>query len=361
MALGKGYFFKFIVFIGIVVYVLLGSYHVRPGDAYIKSWSMDVESAQIEKGTVDAELNQKWIPFRVEEYFGYTDEDGSLLLRSPVMWNVAVSDTTYCNYSRTGDDLVIRDPIHDYLYPLNIKGYPVARNGSYYILRPDATGISAVSTTGEFSFQKEFSSMITSVDANQSFVGIGLLNGGLELFNKDGTYHAGIKPNTGRINVIYGAALSSQSNIIGLVHGIDPQFLSLYQMEGSDFQLLHQIEVNDPSRSHTLLKFSPDGKFVLCETAAEVMLLSSIEPYEEVSLSVKGKIVDFEFVPQHDSVFILSNEDDRAVLYMFTEGGRLFSKEVFYGKPEWLSYSDKALYLGAGTRLQKISIARSGK
>ena len=70
-----------------------------------------------------------------------------------------------------------------------------------------------------------------------------MLNGRVELFGKDGSYRAGIRPETSRINVVYGTALSFASQKAAVVHGIDPQFLSLYLFDDSGFQLLSQIEI----------------------------------------------------------------------------------------------------------------------
>ncbi|SRR6056297_260425 len=359
MGIGRGIFFKFLVILAVVVYVLLGSYKIEPGTAYLKDWSVDLESAKVESSSSEKVPVEQWIPYRVEDYFGYVQADGTLLLRSPIMWNVAFSDISYCNYSSRGNNLVVRDPVKGYLYPLMLKGYPIGRNGRYYILNSDSTGVSAVSSKGEHVFSKEFSSMISSIDSNESFVGIGLLSGGVEVFTDDGSYYGEIKPETSRIDIIYGTALSSRTDNIALVHGIDPQFLSIYQMEESSFQLIHQIEISRPKRSHTLLNFSPDGRFLLCETGSDLMVVS-IEDFERFSLPIEGRVTDFECVSELESIYVMVEEEEETVLYMYSEKGRLYSEERFSGGPQWLRYVDEAIYLGVGSRLEKISVKRPG-
>lgn len=360
MGIGRGIFFKLLVILAVVVYVLIGSYKVEPGTAYLKAWSVDVETAEVESSSSENVSAEQWIPYRVEDYFGYVQGEGTLLLRSPIMWNVAFSDNSYCNYSRSGDNLVVRDPIKDYLYPLNLKGYPIERNGRYYILNSDSTGVSAVSSKGEHVFSKEFSSVISSIDSNESFVGIGLLSGGVELFTLDGSYYGKVKPETSRIDVVYGTALSAQTDNIALVHGIDPQFLSIYQMKGSAFQLIHQIEISQPKRSHTILNFSSDGRFLLCETGSDLMVVSIEESFERFSIPIRGKLIDFEFVSDLESIYVMVEEEEDTLLYIYSEAGRLYSEERFSGYPQWLRYVDKALYLGVGSRLEKISVKGPG-
>lgn len=359
MSSGRGVFFKLTAILVVAIYVLLGSYTVESGTAYIQDWSIDLASEQA--NVRDEKPAAGWIPYRVQDYFGYVQADGSLLLRTPVYWNVALTEDTYCNYTRQGNNLVIRDPLRDYLYPLNMSGYPVERGGGYYVLNTDMTGLSAFSSTGEFGFSREFSSLVTSIDANDATVAVGLLGGGVELFNQDGSYRAGVQPETSRINVVYGTAISRDSNLLALVHGIDPQLLSLYSLKQASFQLLEQIELQEPTRSHTRLGFSPNGEYLLCEDGDRVLVLSTREPAREDVLPLEGSLIDFEFLPEFESIYLLTSRDERAVLSIYSEQGRLYSRESFAGQAQWLYSADKALYLGSGSRLHKISTARSSE
>jgi hypothetical protein len=359
MGTGGGLFFKFTALIAIAVYVLLGSYTVQSGTAYIQDWSIDIASEEVK--VLDEKPADGWIPYRVRDYFGYVQSDGSLLLRTPVPWNVALSEDTYCNYTRQGNNLVIRDPLRDYLYPLNIDGYPVERGGGYYVLSTDMTGLTAFSSTGEFGFSKEFSSLITSLDANETTVSVGLLSGGVELFNRDGSYRSGVQTDNSRIDVVYGTAISHDSNYLALVHGIDPQLLSLYSTKAADFRLMAQIELKEPTRSHTRLGFSPNGEYLLCEDGDRVLILLTREPVQEDALPLEGSLIDFEFLPEFESIYLLTSRNDRSILSIYSEEGRLYSREFFDGQAQWLFNAERALYIGSGIRLNKISIMRSSE
>jgi hypothetical protein len=284
-----------------------------------------------------------------------------ILQSSAIDWNIALGESSYCNYTKQGSNLVIRDPIRNYLYPLSVEGYPVERGGDYFVLSRDLTGVSAFSAAGEFFFSKEFSSIITSLDVGGDTVGIGLLNGRVELFDKDGSYQAGIRPETSRINVVYGAALSSASQKAAIVHGIDPQFLSLYQFDGTNSQLLSQIEISEPRRSQAKIAFSENGEYLLCETATKVQVMSTEDPIESFSLPLSGTLVDFEFYPELDAIYILEEEQETAVLYIYSAEGRRYSKEEFSGRPQWLSRTEGNLYLGTGSLLRKVAIERFSK
>ncbi len=357
MSSGGGFFFKFTAIIAVAVYVLLGSYTVQPGAAYIQDWSLEVASAEVQEEP--GETDGAWIPFRVRDYFGYVQGDGKLLLRNPVRWNVALTAETFCNYSRQGNNLVIRDPRRNYLYPLNMDGYPIARNGAYYVLSPDLTGLTAFSSTGEFGFSREFSSLITSLDANETAVGIGLLNGSVELFNQDGSYRVGVRPETSRINVVYGTALSNDSKYLAMVHGIDSQYLSLYALNGANFRLLAQRELTEPTRSQTPVGFSRNGEFLLCKDGARVLVLSTEDTTREYVLPFDGQLVDFEFLPELEAVYLLSTVDGDAVLSIYSEDGRQYSREEFPGDAHWLHSGENALYIGSENQLKKIVIERS--
>lgn len=361
MSIDRGFLFRAIAIIAVLVYVLLGSYTIKPGNAYIQEWTINVETETIDPDLAEGIPAEEWIPFRVEESFGFVHADRSLLQSSPIEWNIALGENTYCNYTKQGTNLVIRDPIRDYLYPLSVEGYPVVRGGDYFVLSQDLTGVSAFSAAGEFLFSKEFSSIITSLDAGENTVGIGLLNGSVELFDKDGSYQTTIRPETSRINVVYGTALSSASQKAAIVHGIDPQFLSLYQFDGTSFQLLSQIEISEPRRSQAKIAFSENGDFLFCETATEVQVMSTEDPIENFSLPLSGTLVDFKFSPELNSIYILEEEQEAAVLSIYSAEGRRYSKEKFSGKPQWISRAEGNLYIGTGSLLRKVSIERFSK
>src|SRR6056297_2810627 len=361
MSIDRGFLFRAIAIIAVLVYALLGSYTIKPGNAYIQERTIDVETKNIDSDSTEGISIEDWIPFRVEDSFGFVNADGRLLENSSIEWNIALGTSTYCNYTKQGSELVIKDPIRNYLYPLSVEGYPVERDGDYFVLSRDLTGVSAFSAAGEFLFSKEFPSIITSLDANEGTVGIGLLNGRVELFNKEGSYQAGIQPETSRINVVYGTALSSANQKVAIVHGIDPQFLSLYQFDGIKSQRLSQIEIADPRRSQAKIAFSENGEYLLCETATKVLVLSTEEPIESFSLPLSGTLVDFEFYPELDAIYVLEEERESAVLYIYSAEGRLYSKEKFTGRPQWLSRDDGSLYIGTGSHLRKVAIERISK
>lgn len=361
MSMDRGFLFKAIALIAILVYALLGSYTIKPGNAYIQEWTIDVQTKTIDSDSSEGNTAEQWIPFRVEDSFGFVSAEGRLLQSSSIDWNVALGDTSYCNYTRQGSNLVIRDPIRNYLYPLSVEGYPVQRGGNYFVLSSDLTGVAAFSAAGEFFFSKEFPSIITSLDASEDTVGIGLLNGRVELFTKEGSSQASIQPETSRINAVYGTALSSANQMAAVVHGIDPQFLSLYQFDGINSQRLSQIEISDPKRSQAKITFSENGEYLLCETATEVLVMSTEEPIESFSLPLSGTPVDFEFYPELDAIYVLEEQQESAVLSIYSTEGRLYSKEAFSGRPQWLLRAEGNLYIGAGSLLRKVAIERFSK
>src|SRR6056297_177464 len=361
MSIDRGFLFRAIAIIAVLVYALLGSYTIKPGNAYIQEWTIDVETKNIDSDSTEGISTEDWIPFRVEDSFGCVNADGRLLENSSIEWNIALGTSTYCNYTKQGSELVIKDPIRNYLYPLSVEGYPVERGGDYFVLSNDLTGVSAFSASGEFFFSKEFPSIITSLNASGDTVGIGLLSGKVELFNKDGSYQAGIRPETSRINVVYGSALSSANQKVAIVHGIDPQFLSLYQLDGTDFQLLNQVEISDPKRSQTKTAFSENGEYLLWETATEVQVMSTEDPIESFSLPLAGSLVDFEFSLKLGAIYLLEEEQEATVLSIYSEDGRQYSKEKFSGRPQWLSQAEGNLYIGTGSLLRKVTSERFSK
>src|SRR6056297_1036133 len=108
MSMERGFLFKAIAIAAILVYALLGSYTIKPGNAYIQEWTIDVQTKTIDSDSSEGLSAEEWIPFRVENSFGFVSDEGRLLQSSLIDWNIALGETSYCNYAKQGSNLVIR-------------------------------------------------------------------------------------------------------------------------------------------------------------------------------------------------------------------------------------------------------------
>jgi len=122
MSIDRGFLFRAIAIIAVLVYALLGSYTIKPGNAYIQEWTINVETEAIDSASAEGMPAEEWLAFRVEDSFGFVNADGRLLQSAPIEWNIALGESSYCNYTKQGNNLVIRDPIRDFLYPISVEG-----------------------------------------------------------------------------------------------------------------------------------------------------------------------------------------------------------------------------------------------
>ncbi|MDZ7795083.1 MAG: hypothetical protein U5P10_15760 [Spirochaetia bacterium] len=99
MSIDRGFLFRAIAIIAVLVYALLGSYTIKPGNAYIQEWTIDVQTKTIDSDSTDSDSTEgisaeEWIPFRVEDSFGFVSAGGKLLQSSSIDWNIALGESS---------------------------------------------------------------------------------------------------------------------------------------------------------------------------------------------------------------------------------------------------------------------------
>ena len=354
MAHEKKAFFRISVLVVLTGYILYAGIGISSGVSYVQEWTIDMGESPPSELVSDP----AWIPFIVDNYFGYVSSDGSRLYKSEVQGRVALLPDAFCNYDRLGNNLVIHDPVQNYMYPIDGLGYPFAKNGLFFIISADMTGLSVLTPRGEVLFNIRFISLITSVDCRGGIISVGLLKGVTEIFDTDGNYITGIESRGSRINAVYGTAVAPEGKMIAVCHGIDPQYISLYTRQIDQYILEKRAAVNEQLRSQVIMDFSDDSLQLLVETAEGVRLMGTVDPFNLVDIPLAGDLIDYKLPVLREPLFLLSTDGNRSFLGMYQRDGAMFNREVWEGQATWLYTSRDALYIGFDDSLTRIAMSR---
>jgi len=353
MARERKIFLRISILLVLIAYVLYAGNHVQSGTHYIQKWTVEIEKADSSE-----RAESGWIPFIVKDHFGYISPDGSEVFRDAIQGRVALLPQAFCNYDKLGNNLVIRDPVQNYMYPVDVLGYPIVRDNLFFIISADMTGVTACSAEGEFLFDRRFTSLISSIDCSGGIVSIGLLKGRTEIFDTEGNSIASLEASGSRIDAVYGTAVASNGKMIAVTHGLDPQYVSLFRKLADQYVQLKRFSLNDERRSQVLMAFSEDNTQLLVETAAGVELIGTAEPFVRSSIPLEGLLIDYEFPALGEPIYILSSDGTNGTLGIYRRDGTLYNQERFDGEAAWLYRTDGSLFLGVNNTLTRIGIGR---
>jgi hypothetical protein len=234
--------------------------------------------------------------FRNGVYFGYVDNDGNVIYKATLNYNITLSHKGFINYSSIQDEnqsLVFLSPYGEFISSFMKPGYPLfSSNGErLFLIKTNATGFREITLEGEYLWEAHFASIITGFSANRDFIAVGLLNGILKLFNRGGECIYTLGPGRSRLSVIYGCAVSHRGRTIAAVYGIDPQHIIIVEKDGLKFSTPYYRDMNTDFRRPVILRFSYDDKFLFYEGRGRLHILD-VNAHRFFDLSLPGKLID---------------------------------------------------------------------
>lgn len=324
-------------------------------------WAVDVSSAASNNaGGGEASMSsapQEAFPFRLGDLFGYVAADGTLLHLGHTLFQVALSRTGYINYARMGTDWIIRDPRGQRTASFSGNGYPLlnADGSRVLVVSSDLTGLAEVDRNGDAAWSRDFPAIMTSLSLQGDFLLVGLLNGSLQLLNRNGVPVYQGPPGSSRIPVIYGCAVTQDGSFIASISGIGPQVLSVLGRNGSSYAGTLRIPLSADYRREVRMGFSPDSRYLYYEARDGVGM---VEPREGWSTLVQlpGRVAGSAFL--HDSRFaaFAARDGGRVTLTIVLPFLETLSSESFPAGSLFLGTVDGQTLLGVDGRLLRVDI-----
>ena len=295
--------------------------------------------------------NGKVYSFKLENIFGFLNEKGEILYTESVLYDVAVSDHGFIDYSsiqNVNQSLILMDVQGNYRQSYSIPGYPFfSDNGSrLFIIKTNATGIREVSFEGEQLWQADFSSLITSFSSNDEYALAGLLNGMMKVFNRSGEVIYNYNPEAGRLTTIYGTAAGKNS--IAVISGINPQQLLFFKKGKDNFHKPVKKESQETLRRPAYMNYTNNDAYLLFESNQKLntMDIKSLKTY---SFPANGRLtsIDTHKLSQLIAASFLNPGSNKiAGLYLCKPPNMVFIKEHFNMKIKFIRFIKDQVVIG---------------
>lgn len=298
--------------------------------------------------------NAPAFPFTGQNMFGYLSEEGAIAYSEPVVFEIAASSDYFINYSSVSETLLIKNPAGEIVSTIAAVGFPFIRNERLFLLDVDRCGISEWDFSGEKLWEKRYSSIITCFDCNNSEALVGLMNGNILLYNREGEYLYRDEFTGSRVPIVYGLAISSSGAYFAVIQGLDPQQLMLFQRREEGYVPAFSKENEHPVRREIFLQFGADEAYLFIEQD-EMLSRLAVRRKTVTEFPLAGRPFDVAYSRAYRSHFIHSGNRKQAAVDMYSEGGMHIGR--FYINPESsVTFLDNSFFLQRGEYIHLLSI-----
>ncbi|MBI9097023.1 MAG: hypothetical protein JEY91_01030 [Spirochaetaceae bacterium] len=300
-------------------------------------------------------LDRGRISFSLGDYFGYFTEDLDLTFLGNKDYKVSISENSFINYPKIPKILDIQNNKGQDRAIIESTGYPVIQGDRIAVLSDSF--ISFYDIDGNLYWKKEILSIITSLSITQNHVLIGYLDGVCEVVSISGSTEFIYRPGGSRIEAVYSAAISSDSQYISIISGLDPQRFILLQNRKGEYKSVFHFELNHEFRRSVNMYFSKDDSKVFFESTEGVNVFD-IESKSLLRLGDTGLLVNVYKDEERDLYSLLLKDMSEGFLGILSEQNESILKKTFYGRNMFFKKNQNRYYIGTDNLIMYFELVK---
>jgi hypothetical protein len=331
-----------------IIFLLFFPAQLRPELVLRPVWTMDITGAPLH----EREQAQAAVPFNTSGFFGYVTLDGKMLLKEKKLFGLAIDSERYINFSSVPGNLVVRDNRGRVTDSIEVNRYPMLLDGRFLLISTNRAGIAEFVAGETPLWQREYTSVITDLDARGGLLAIGLLDSRVQVLDESGATTLELDLKGSRINAVYGCALPDDGRRVAVIHGIDPQYLSIVDMTGGGAEITgHRLE--EEYRTTRYLRFFDFDRYLLAEKKDGVMILD-LDDNTEYDIHSAGAFAGAGVIKADNQInnliWFVAGSDEISELVMVDPPGRVLFRSILSSGAEVFQAEDQLL-LGIGEHL----------
>ncbi len=344
----KKRFFLILFFILLTGYMIFFPEQLTKEILFLPSWVSSIESSE-------AVYSEEAFPFMLDSRIGYFSGNGRILYSENIFYGAAVSDDIFLNYSSVSDKLVIQDVAGRIVGSIETEGLPFFIDDRFFVISPDRLIVKEYSSEGDLLLTLSPGSMITSMDAGEGVIVLGLLNGSISVYDSKPepvfTYYS----TDSRYTVAYACAVTGDGNRVAAVTGLYPQQLVCFELRNEAYIPVFRMNMKDEYRRNLLLDYSDDGKLLYVENPDGIDLYSTAT-FLRKDVRIAGTVRKAVFPGVKKISYLVSEGEEQGLLKVYrSDIGRIadfpFPPGELYFYP-----CDKCFFAGSGNIIVRYDL-----
>lgn len=270
-----------------VAYIILSARPLGGEWQLVPQWRLDINTATIEGNVVD-----RAVPFKLGQNLGYFTADGKMLLLSSFPFKASISDKFYVQYAADATDVPFYNNDGTIAGNLQGSGFPLFEDGRMYLFTPGGGSFAQLGTDGQTLWHYGGTVPITAFDSSDVACVAGFANGSVKEFSSDGHIMQEFSPGGSDINVILGAGVSHDGVMLATVSGQDRQRFVLAKKGGAETKIVfHEYVEGDVHQR--LVQFTADDSVVYYDTAG-VLGAVNTRSLRSAHIPIEGQAVSLK-------------------------------------------------------------------
>lgn len=347
----------------LLLYVLFSNYPLKKEIYLIPQWTInlkDIYEASFLSPTDDKNALsklQETFPFVQGNYLGRVDSAGNLSFIEYVPEMATISNTYWATYSRDAKNTLIHHMDGTEPFFVKEEGFPFAVNDFLCTFFPGGNTFGFYDTEGSLLWTASQWSPITAFSVSSDAIAVGYIDGNLRLFSTDGTVLFSTYPAGSSYEVIYGAALSSDSTLLAAISGLDTQRFVLYEVDKNNSKIIYHEYLETQQITERFIQFNTENTKVYYEKEGGLISFS-IKDKKAEFIALPGKICKMQELQFEQLLSVLSKENGTWYVSFLDRYNELVAQFSFDAKTASLFSYQNAVYLGYDDFISKMEIVR---
>ncbi|MCL2791582.1 MAG: hypothetical protein FWD87_00685 [Spirochaetaceae bacterium] len=318
----------------------------------LPAWSSDLRiESNIDRNTL--------IPFRLKEEFGYISPvSGNISYMNEIFYNVTQNNNYYINYSVITDNLIINRRDGSFVANIETEGFPLFIGERLFIISANSKRVSEWDIYGNNLFTFESDAIITSCDANKDTFVAGFVDGTVIIVDKEKRAEKLLKPELSRINVVYGIAISDNSDYIAMITGIDPQYMIIMRKRNNRYNRFFAYQFADNLRHPRYISFFNNNRYLVFESGNTFYCFDfSSRKLNKIELS--SPITNIHYISALNFFAVTTEMEEGKTNFTLIDpaGKKLYSKTIF-SDYSYIASSENRILFGSNQAIFAVDFIR---
>jgi hypothetical protein len=311
-----------------VMYLLFFPKELRPELGLRPAWTVEVAAAAVSDAPRVHSITP--IPFTVDKLFGYVSNEGELLLREEKLFGLAIDSTRYVSFANVSESLQLHDNLGRLTDNMEVVGYPMLLDERLLLISTNRSEIAELIDGSGPSWKREYTTIITDIDARGGLIALGLLDSRVQILGEGGEVVLDFDLKGSRINAVYGCVLSDDASKLAVIHGIDPQYVTIIDMMSGTVEI-ENYRLDTEYRTTRYLRFFESDHYLVIEGDGVLKILD-LEKNTEFQVEIPGSFVDAGVLENDNLIWVIAGGDGDAGLLIVDPPGRvLFKTDIASG------------------------------
>mgnify|MGYP000951235360 CR=1 FL=1 len=358
----KRWIFVFLGLLILVLYTIFSSYPLKKDLHLLPSWTINIrdvyESFSETKASFDyTNLPKTAYPFMLGSFLGALDTQGELIFVEHFDEKASISKKYWLRYTADAKNSLVQPLDGDPAFEIKEKGFPFAIGDFLFNFFPGGTNFGSYDEKGNLLWTASQWSPITAFSVSSNAIAVGYVDGNLRLFSTDGDVIFSTYPAGSRYELIYGAALSSDTSVLAAISGLDKQRFVLYAIDGDNTKIIYHEYLENQQLTERFMQFNTDNsKIYYC--IEDGLVSFELKTKKACFVAIPGKICSMQELDFENIYSVLSREENKWFVSLLNTYNQIIAQFSFTAEIASLFADGNALYLGRDESISKMELVR---